>query len=161
MISEILVKLSFWQEICSFYDSGYKPSKIKDTGTNPSISFQYYENTVVMKKNKFNLYSAFAILVFSFIIACANTPNLVGKWKEIGKVATLEFWEDGTFKAIDNQKMTVSGKYSLSEQGNIRFEISRQGSPSEIVTGKYSGQGDILTFTSADGKEIQRYIRQK
>ena len=114
-----------------------------------------------MKKNKFNLYSAFAILVFSFIIACANTPNLVGKWKEIGKVATLEFWEDGTFKAIDNQKMTVSGKYSLIEQGNIRFEISRQGFPSEIVTGKYSVQENILTFTSADGKEIQRYRRQK
>ena len=124
-------------------------------------SFQYYENAVVMKKGKFNLYSAFAILAFSFIIACANTPNLIGKWKEIGKVATLELWEDGTFKAIDNQKMAVSGKYSLSEHGNIRFEIFRQGSPSEIVTGKYSVQGDILTFTSADGKEIQRYRRQK
>ncbi len=43
-----------------------------------------------MKKDKFNLYSAFVILAFSFIIACANTPNLVGKWKEIGKAATLE-----------------------------------------------------------------------
>jgi hypothetical protein len=114
-----------------------------------------------MKKNKFNLFSAFAILAFFFIIACANTPNLVGKWKEIGKAATLELWEDGTFKAIDNQKMAVSGKYSLSEHGNIKFEIFRQDSPSEIVNGKYSVQGDILTLTSADGKEIQRYNRQK
>ena len=86
---------------------------------------------------------------------------MVGKWKEIGLAATLEFWEDGAFKAIDNQKMAVSGKYSLNEHGNIRFEIFRQGSPSEIVTGKYSVQGDILTFTSGDGKEIQRYRRQK
>ena len=139
----------------------YKSSKIEDTGTKPSISFQYYENTVVMKKDKFNLYSAFAILAFSFIIACANTPNLVGKWKEIGKTATLELWKDGTFKAVDNQKMAVSGKYSLSEQGNIRFEIFQQGSPSEIVNGKYSVQGDILTFTSADGKELERYKREK
>jgi hypothetical protein len=114
-----------------------------------------------MKKEKFSLYSAFASLAFSFIIACVNTPNLVGKWKEIGKTATLELSEDGTFKAIDNQKMAVSGKYSLNEQGNIGFEIFRQDSPSEIVTGKYSVQGDILTFTSADGKEIQRYRRQK
>jgi hypothetical protein len=114
-----------------------------------------------MKKDKFNLYSAFAILAFFYIIACANTPNLFGKWKEIGKTATLELSKDGTFKAIDNQKMAVSGKYSLSEHGNIRFEISRQGSPSEIVNGKYSVQGDILTFTSADGKEIQRYRRQR
>jgi len=114
-----------------------------------------------MKKNKFNLYSAFAILVFSFIIACANTPNIVGKWKEIGKAATLELWKDGTFKAVDNQKMAVKGKYTLIEPGNVRFEIFRQGSPSEIVNGKYSVQGDILTLISADGKEIQRYRRQK
>ena len=114
-----------------------------------------------MKKDKFSLYFAFMILAFSFITGCENTPNLVGKWKEIGKTATLELYRAGTFKAVDNQKMAVSGKYALSENGNIRFEISRQGAPSEIVNGKYSVQGDILTLTSADGKEIQRYRRQK
>ena len=114
-----------------------------------------------MKRDKFSFYSAFAIFAFSLIIGCANTQNLVGKWKEIGKTATLELWKDGTFKAVDNQKMAVSGKYSLSEHGNIRFEISRQGSPSEIVNGKYSVQGDILTFTSSDGREIERYKREK
>jgi len=114
-----------------------------------------------MKKDKFKLCSAIAILAFFFITSCANTPNLVGKWKEIGKTATLELWNDGTFKAVDNQKMAVKGKYFLSENGNIRFKIFRQDSPSEIVNGKYSVQGDILTFTSADGIEIQRYRRQK
>jgi hypothetical protein len=117
--------------------------------------------SIVMRKDKFNLYSAFATLAFFFITACANTSNLVGKWEEIGKAATLELWKDGTFKAVDNQKMAVNGKYSLSENGNIRFEIFRQGFPSEIVDGKYSVQGDTLIFTSADGKEIQRYRRQK
>ena len=114
-----------------------------------------------MKKEKFNLYFVFAILAFSFFVACTNTPNIVGKWKEIGKTATLELRKDGTFKAVDNQKMAVSGKYTLSEHGNVSFEIFRQDSPSEIVNGKYSVQGDILTFTSEDGKEIQRYRRQK
>ena len=114
-----------------------------------------------MKKDKFKFCSPIAILIFFFIMACANIPNLVGKWKEIGKTATLELWKDGTFKAVDNQKMAVKGKYSLSENGNIRFEIFRQDSPSEIANGKYSVQGDILTFTSADGIEIQRYRRQK
>ena len=113
-----------------------------------------------MKKDKFKLCSPIAILAFFFIIACANKPYIVGKWKEIEKTGTLELWEDGTFKAVDSQKMAVSGKYTLSEDGNVRFEIFRQGSPSEIVNGKYSVQGDILTFTSADGKEIQRYRRQ-
>jgi len=114
-----------------------------------------------MKKDKFKFCSSIAILAFFFIIACANTPNLVGKWKEIGKAATLELRKDGTFMAVDNQKMAVSGKYTLSEHRNVRFEIFRQGSPSEIVNGKYSVQGDILTFTSADGKETERYIREK
>ena len=114
-----------------------------------------------MKRDNFSLYSAFVIFVFSFIIGCANTPNLAGKWKEIGKTATLELRKDGTFKAVDNEKMAVNGKYSLSEHGNIRFEISRKGSPPEIVSGKYYLQGDMLTLTSADGKEIQRYRHQK
>jgi len=90
-----------------------------------------------------------------------NLHSMAGKWKEIGKTATLEFWKDGTFKAIDNQRMAVSGKYTLIEPGNVRFEIFQQGSPSEIVNGTFSLQGDVLIFTSADGKEIERYKREK
>ena len=114
-----------------------------------------------MKRDKCNFYSALVILAFSFIIACANKPYIVGKWKEIGKTSTLELWKDGTFKAVDNQKMAVSGVYTLSEHGNVRFDIFRQGSPPEIVRGKYSVRGDILTFTSSDGKETERYEREK
>ena len=115
-----------------------------------------------MKKDEFKLCSAFVILALFFILACtANTPHVVGKWKEIGKTATLEFWKDGTFKAVDNQGMAVKGKYTLIEPSNVRFEIFRQDSPPEMVTGKVSLQGDVLTFTSADGKEIERYRREK
>ena len=89
--------------------------RILNTGMKFSISSQYYENTVTIKKDKLKLCSAIAILAFFFILACANTPNLVGKWKEVGKVATLELWKDGSFKAVDNQKMAVKGKYSLSK----------------------------------------------
>ena len=115
-----------------------------------------------MKKDEFKLCSAFVIIALFFILACAaNTPYIVGKWKEIGKTATLEFWKDGTFKAVDNQKMAVKGKYTLIEPSNVRFEIFRQDSPDEIVNGTYSLQGDVLTVTSADGKEIERYKREK
>ena len=113
-----------------------------------------------MKRNKFKHCSALVIITLFFILACANTPHIVGKWKEIGKTATLEFWKDGTFKAVDNQKMAVKGKYTLIEPSNVRFEIFRQGSPDEIVNGTVSLQGDVLTFTSSDGKEIERYKRE-
>jgi hypothetical protein len=114
-----------------------------------------------MIRDKLIFFSALAIIVFSFIIACANQPYIVGKWKEIGKTGTLELWKDGTFKAVDNQKMVVSGVYTLSEHGNVRFDINRQGSPPEIVNRKYSVRGNILTFTSSDGKETERYEREK
>jgi hypothetical protein len=61
----------------------------------------------------------------------------------------------------NGERMAVKGKYTLIEPGNVRFEIFQQGSPSEIVNGTFSLQGDVLTFTSADGKEIERYKREK
>ena len=88
-----------------------------------------------MKKNKSNLNPALVLLALFFIIACANTPSLVGKWKQIGKAPTIEFRKDGTFKAVDNQKMAVNRKYILCDHGELRFEIFRQRSPSEIVNG--------------------------
>ena len=117
--------------------------------------------TKLEKNNKFKVCSAFIIIALFFILACANTPYIVGKWKEIGKTATLEFWKDGTFKAVDNQKIAVKGKYTLIEPSNVRFEIFRQDSPDEIVNGTYSLQGDVLTVTSGDGKEVERYKRGK
>jgi len=117
--------------------------------------------TKLEKNYKFKLSSVFIILALIFILACAKTPYIVGKWKEIGKTATLEFWKDGTFKAVDNQGMAVKGRYTLIEPGNVRFEIFRQDFPPEMVNGTVSLQGDVLTFTSADGKEIERYKREK
>ena len=57
--------------------------------------------------------------------------------------------------------MAVKGTYKLIEPGNIKLEIFRQDSPPEIVNGTYALQGDVLTFTSKDGKEVERYKREK
>jgi hypothetical protein len=64
--------------------------------------------TLNMKKDEFKLCSSIVIIALYFILAYANTPYIVRKWKEIGKTAKLEFWKDGTFKAIDNQGMAVN-----------------------------------------------------
>ena len=45
------------------------------------------------------------LLVFLSIASCQNSPNLTGKWQELGKTATLEFNDDHTFKAVDNMGM--------------------------------------------------------
>jgi hypothetical protein len=50
-------------------------------------------------------------------------PDILGKWKEVKKVATLEFSTDGTFKAVGNQGMAVPGKYALSKDGHLRCKI--------------------------------------
>jgi len=113
-----------------------------------------------MKKDKFKLCSALVIIALFFILACANTPYIVGKWKEIGKTATLEFWKDGKFKAVDNQGMAVKEKYTLIKSGNIRFEIFRQDFRPEIVNGTVSLQGEVLTITSEDGNEVEKYKRE-
>ena len=66
-----------------------------------------------MKKDEFKLCFALVILTLTLLLACAKPATIIGKWKEIGKTATLEFWKDGTFKAVDNQGMAVKGKYTL------------------------------------------------
>jgi hypothetical protein len=98
--------------------------------------------------------------VFIFSVSCLSAPNLIGRWREIGKTATLEFQKDGTFKAVDNEGMSVNGKYSLLQNGNIRFEVTRIGSSPDIIKRKISIMGDELTFSSLDGRDIERYRRK-
>lgn len=116
-----------------------------------------------MKKEKFKpiLLFLLVIVLFMMMISCAHTPGVIGKWREIGKTATLEFSKDGSFKAVDNQGMAVSGKYTLFENGNVRFEIAHPGSSSEIVIGKLSVREDKLTISFKNGHEVERYRRVK
>jgi len=114
-----------------------------------------------MRKVNYSFNPLLAIFTLFLIISCAHTPDVVGKWREVGKTATVEFWKDGTFKAVDNQGMAVSGKYTLSENGNAKFEIDREDSSPEIVSGKISVRGEELTLISGDGKEVDRYKRER
>jgi hypothetical protein len=92
---------------------------------------------------------------------CASKSDLAGNWKEAGKAATIEFSEDGTFKAVDNQGMAVSGKYTPFKDGLLRCEIQREGETVEVVNLKISIRGDELTLTSPDDTEVERYIRER
>ncbi len=102
-----------------------------------------------------------AALALSLLASCASAPDVVGRWREIGKSATLEFRTDGTLNAVDNQGMAVKGKYTLDEKGSIRVEITHEGSSPEIVNGKVSVQDDELTFEFTDHNAVERYKREK
>lgn len=102
-----------------------------------------------------------AVFLLLLLVSCTQKQDLAGKWQEAGKKSTLEFYRDGTFNAVDDMGMAVSGKYTLKENGDIRFEITHEGSAPEIVDGKLTVQGDNLTFTSADDKNVETYKRVK
>ncbi len=105
--------------------------------------------------NNFSLLSA--IFSLFLIISCATAPDLSGKWQEVGKTATLEFMADGRFKAVDNEKMAVSGRYTLHKNGDLELEIYHKNLSTEIVKGKISVDGDELFITPAKSDETEHY----
>jgi hypothetical protein len=103
----------------------------------------------------------FGLLLFLSIASCQQSPNLIGKWQEVGKTATLEFNEDHTFSAVDNMGMAVSGTYSLDNNGNIRFEIKHNEPSPEIIIVKVTVRDDELTVIYGYAGEVENYRRVK
>jgi hypothetical protein len=108
---------------------------------------------------KFSYYFLFAVLPLALLLSCAQKQDVAGKWQETGTKSTIELHRDGTFKAVDDMGMAVNGKYTLQENGTIRFEILHSGNSPEIINGKLAVRGDELTFTSADDKKVETYKR--
>jgi hypothetical protein len=101
------------------------------------------------------------ILAFSLIASCAYRPHVVGKWQQIGKTATIEFFKDGTFTAVDNEGMAVAGNYTLYKDGAVKFEIIRQGASPDMVNALVTVQGDEMAFFFSHSNEVERYKRQQ
>ena len=110
---------------------------------------------------KESVFILLSLFMLPFLACCADRPGIVGKWQEVGKTATIEFSADGTFKAIDNQGMAVSGRYTLLGREDIRCEIQHKGKSEEIVNLKISVKRDELTLTSKDDPNVERYRREK
>jgi len=108
---------------------------------------------------KFSYYFLFAVLPLALLLSCAQKQDVAGTWQETGTKSTIELHRDGTFKAVDDMGMAVSGKYTLQEKGTIRFEILHKGNSPEIIQGTLNAQDDELTFTSADDKKVETYKR--
>ena len=116
---------------------------------------------MIRKPSRSRFLCLLAVALCLLLLRCANAPDLVGKWREIGKTATLEFLEDGSFEAVDNQGMAVSGTYTLGGNESVRFEIVHPGSSSEIVVVRFTVSGDELTIATEHPGEVERYGRLK
>jgi len=95
-------------------------------------------------------------------VASRPPPELIGRWREVGRSATLEFLEDGSFKAKDNEGMAVAGRYVVGEDHKLSFVIHHEGTADEVVTVDFSLLDGELTVIFAGAKEeIERYRKEK
>lgn len=117
---------------------------------------------------KQSIIGLFAVIGFFLVASCTSAPNVVGKWKAIEELGTLEFHKDGSFEVVDNMGAISQGKYVLSKNGHVKILLTHSDimleniqpvDEPEIVNGKLSVRGDELTFTSLDGKEVSQYKR--
>ena len=104
------------------------------------------------------LLTSFAILA---AISCVHPHalNITGKWQEVGKTATFEFWDNQSFRTVDNMGLQVQGKYDLYDHGRIRFEIKHEDSNTESIEAEVMVAGDELIFKFGDTGEIEKYMR--
>ena len=114
-----------------------------------------------IRENKVFLRALWSIPVLFLLAFCTSAPDIIGKWKEVGKSATLEFSRDGTFKAVDNQGMAVSGKYTFSKDGQLRCEILQEGRTVDVVTLRVLVKGNELTLTSPGHAGAEHYRRER
>jgi hypothetical protein len=101
------------------------------------------------------------LLLFVFLVSCSYTPNIAGKWQEPGTTSSIEFGQDGTFTAIDNMGMTVSGDYTILDKGKIRLVIKHQDYPDEIIMRNFAVREDELILTLDKDKEVLTYKKNQ
>ena len=97
------------------------------------------------------------LLMFVFLVSCSHTHNIAGKWQEPGTTSSIEFGQNGTFTAIDDMGMIVSGSYTILPKGKIRLLIRRQYYNDEIIIGNFAVKDDELILTLDDDKEVLTY----
>jgi hypothetical protein len=93
------------------------------------------------------------------LLSCAQSSDIVGKWRESGKSSSLEFRQDGTFRAVDDMEMAVEGNYILKTNGSIRFDIKHQDASTETITGSLVVRKSELILIIDGEKEPIRHER--
>jgi len=112
-----------------------------------------------MFNSKLSIHCILLIFWAVFLTSCLHQSSsaLTGKWKETRGKANIEFFENRTFKIVDNMGMTVSGTYSINDKGNVRFEIKHKDDSTEIIDAKVSIAEDEMILNFCDTGEIEKY----
>jgi hypothetical protein len=88
----------------------------------------------------------------SFSGCTSQQSKLIGKWQEIGKTETLEFFSDNRV-AISEKGLTITGDWTILDDGRVKVEFPVAGI-TITATGKI--EGDILYITEQNGV-VSRY----
>jgi hypothetical protein len=112
-----------------------------------------------MFNSKLSIHCVLWILGAVFLTSCLHQSSsaLTGKWQETRGRAIIEFFENRTFKTVDNMGMTVSGTYSINDKGNVRFEIKHEDASAEIIDAKVSIAKDEMILNFGDTGEVEKY----
>jgi len=111
----------------------------------------------------FNLVRLYLFLILFAALctfSCTCTPDVTGKWREIGNPGTIEFFEDSTFRVVDNQGMSAKGTYSLDKKGTMVFEIAHEGSSPEVIHAAVEVKKGEMTLVFSRTNEILRYAKE-
>jgi len=112
-----------------------------------------------MFNSKLSIHCILWIFGAAFLTSCLHQSSsvLTGKWQETRGRAIIEFFENRTFKTVDNMGMTVSGTYSINDKGNVRFEIKHKDASAEIIDAKVSIAEDEMILNFGDTGEVEKY----
>ncbi len=106
-------------------------------------------------------YLFLSAILLTLVVSCMHSQKVIGRWSEIGKTSTLEFMNDGSFRAVDNMGMIVNGNYFIEDNGDATFEIIQPEGTIEIINVKITIKGDEMTIKFINTNEVEKYRKEK
>ena len=103
------------------------------------------------------LISLAVLLSFLFLVGCSKQKNIVGKWQDVKRAETMEFFPDGTVAAKAGG-MSMAGKYTFLDNERIKIELGGMAALAGPMIVKFVISGNELTLTDQDNK-MTKYRR--
>lgn len=99
------------------------------------------------------------LAVLSFLAclsSCSSKPEnaIAGKWQDINGTDTMEFFKNGTVRAIDKQS-SLAGNFKFIDKDRIKIELEGVGASAGSLTAKVAISNGVLTLTMPDGKDLK------